>query len=197
VLQNYDDAYVTEAQHVSDSGGVESRAMQNYDDAYVTEAQHVSDSGGVDSAVMERAVMMAYDMMKKKKLELNETVGDTHAAEQQYAMMVQATQDLVTQYKEDPSTFKITHARNLNGYEVAVELLESVIADASQQMVDVEDSQKLVITQFYDLLDQALKRPLVEENFVLEEQKEDEMKSQTQPTVVSMVRSNEKSWGVA
>jgi hypothetical protein len=76
-------------------------------------------------------------------------------------------------------------------------LLESVIADASQQMVDVEDSQKLVITQFYDLLDQALKRPLVEENFVLEEQKEDEMKSQTQPTVVSMVRSNEKSWGVA
>jgi hypothetical protein len=79
------------------------RAMQNYDDAYVTEAQHVSDSGGVDSAVMERAVMMAYDMMKKKKLELNETVGDTHAAEQQYAMMVQATQDLVTQYKEDVS----------------------------------------------------------------------------------------------
>ena len=32
-------------------------------------------------------------------------------------------------------------------------MLESVIADAAQKMIDIENSQDLVITQFYDLLE--------------------------------------------
>jgi hypothetical protein len=61
---------------------------------------------------MERAVMMADDMMKKKKLELKEKVGDARAAEQQYVMMEQAARDLMTQYKEDVSLCLIVYVKN-------------------------------------------------------------------------------------
>ena len=96
---------------------IHSPRMQNDDEIYeaeeavIGESQHVSDSG-VESAVMERAVMMADDMMKKKKLELKEKVGDARAAEQQYVMMEQAARDLMTQYKEDVSLCLIVYVKN-------------------------------------------------------------------------------------
>ena len=82
--------------------------MQSEEDIFEAEeaaafdAHDISDSG-VEAAVMERAVMMAYDMMKKKKLEFKEKVEDARAAEQQYVMMEVATRDLVKQYNEDVS----------------------------------------------------------------------------------------------
>ncbi len=164
----------------------------------VFDAHDVSDPG-VEAAVMERAVMMAYDMMKKKKMELKEKVQDARAAEQQYVMMEQATKDLVEQYNEDvskrfegisiisffdeqinnilaslslhspihpfpdpsrtllkPTKFKKSHS-NLNGAQVAIEMLESVIADAAQKMVDIENDKDLVISQFYETLEEEHK----------------------------------------
>lgn len=84
--------------------------LQSDDDEEIYEAEeaaaydaiHVPDSG-MEAAVMERAVMMAYDMMKKKKQEFKQKVLDARAAEQQYVMMEQATQDLVKRYNEDVS----------------------------------------------------------------------------------------------
>ncbi len=84
------------------------RLMQSEDDLFEAEeaaafdATDIDDSG-VEAAVMERAVMMAYDMMSKKKLELKEKVEDARSAEQQYYMMEEATKDLVKQYNEDVS----------------------------------------------------------------------------------------------
>ena len=72
------------------------------EEAAAFDAHDLSDSG-VEAAVMERAVMMAYDMMRKKKQELKEKVEDARAAEQQFVMMEQATNDLIQQYKEDVS----------------------------------------------------------------------------------------------
>lgn len=71
--------------------------------AVVDEAMHVSDAG-MEAAVMERAVMLAHEIMKKKKKELKKKVEDARAAEQQYAMMEHATEDLVRQYRENVST---------------------------------------------------------------------------------------------
>ncbi len=72
------------------------------EEAAAFDAHDISDSG-VEAAVMERAVMIAYDMMRKKKTELKEKVEDARAAEQQFVMMEQATNDLVRQYNEDVS----------------------------------------------------------------------------------------------
>ncbi len=72
------------------------------EEAAAYDASDVSDSG-MEAAVMERAVMIAYDMMKKKKKEFKDKVEDARAAEQQYFMMERATQDLVKQYNEDVS----------------------------------------------------------------------------------------------
>lgn len=75
------------------------------EEAAAFDAHDISDSG-VEAAVMERAVMMAYDMMRKKKRELKEKVEDARAAEQQFVMMEQATNDLIQQYKENVSLLK-------------------------------------------------------------------------------------------
>jgi hypothetical protein len=72
------------------------------EEAAMYDASDISDSG-VEAAVMERAVMMANDMMRKKKQELIEKVEDARAAEQQYFMMEQAAKDLVDQYNTDVS----------------------------------------------------------------------------------------------
>lgn len=88
--------------------GVAQLQMQSEDEIFeaeeaaVNEALHVSDSG-MEAAVMERAVMLAYDMMNKKKKEFKDKVEDARAAEQQYVMMEHATEDLVKQYKENVS----------------------------------------------------------------------------------------------
>lgn len=52
--------------------------------------------------------------------------------------------------------FKKTHSSK-NGAQVAIEMLESVISDAAEKMINLEKSQKLVISQFYELLEEEHK----------------------------------------
>ena len=80
----------------------EEEEFYDAEEAAAYDAYSVSDSG-VEAAVMERAVMMAYDMMKKKKQDFKDKVEDARAAEQQYVMMDEAHQDLLKQYNEDVS----------------------------------------------------------------------------------------------
>jgi hypothetical protein len=122
------------------------------EEAAAYDAADISDSG-MEAAVMQKAVMMAYDLMRKKKLELKDKVEDAKAAEQQFIMIEQATEDLLTQYNEDPSKFKEYHSSKDRG-QVAIEMLESVITDAAQKMVDIENSRDMVISQFYEVLEE-------------------------------------------
>ena len=73
------------------------------EEAAAYDANSVSDGGGVEAAVTERAAMMAYDMMRKKKQNFKDKVEDVQAAEHQYVMIDQDRQDLVRQYNEDVS----------------------------------------------------------------------------------------------
>lgn len=57
---------------------------------------------------------------------------------------------------KQPAKFKQTHA-NKNQGQVAIEMLEAVIADAAEKMIEIENSQDLVITQFYDVMEEEHK----------------------------------------
>eukprot|EP01083_Nonionella_stella_P220333 788438_1 len=68
-------------------------------------------------------------------------------------MMQKASEDLFEQYQNNPKEFKKTHT-GMNTGQKAIEMLESVIADAAQKMVDMENTQSLVLSQVFDLLEQ-------------------------------------------
>jgi len=86
-------------------------------EAAAFDAHDISDAG-VESAAMERAVIMAYEMMAKKKKELKTKLEDVKTAEEQYAMMEAATEDLARKYRENVSA---AHVLSVANYKNRVE----------------------------------------------------------------------------
>eukprot|EP01083_Nonionella_stella_P032109 87862_1 len=106
---------------------------------------------------MERAMVIAHDMMNKKKTELNEKAEEVKAVEQQVVMMEQATKDLketFTAYKADPTNFKKEIKKDKDTASLALEMLESVIADTAERMLEMEMEENYIIASFFDALAQ-------------------------------------------
>mmetsp|Transcript_18131 Transcript_18131/g.26909 ORF Transcript_18131/g.26909 Transcript_18131/m.26909 type:complete len:225 (-) Transcript_18131:85-759(-) len=107
---------------------------------------------------MERAVMMAWDMVNKKRTELKQKAEDLQIVEKQYVMMKKAAADLANlfkYYEADPSSFRkefASQGKDENGF--AIEMLEKIIAATAEEMLELEREELFVISSFFDALHQ-------------------------------------------
>jgi hypothetical protein len=73
-------------------------------------------------------------------------------------------------FPSQPTKFKEEHVTK-DGAQVAIEMLESVIADAAQKMVDLENTEMFAISQYYQELEEE--KNIAEARAAKEAQKEE------------------------
>lgn len=103
---------------------------------------------------MERAVMLAHDLMEDKRQELNDQIAQVKRVEQQYIMMETATKDLSEAYTDDRTKFKKLYSKSKDSAEMAIQMIESVIAEAAQKMIEVENMQEFAIGSFFEAMEE-------------------------------------------
>ncbi len=134
------------------------------------------------SCNLTRAMVIAHDMMNRKQMELKDKAEEVKAIEQQCVMIEQATKDLketFAAYKADvspftcdypfgikqtshivlnlceqPTNFKREIKKDKDTASLAVEMLESVIADTAEKMLEMEIEENYIIASFFNALHQ-------------------------------------------
>lgn len=111
----------------------------------------------MEAAAMERAVMMANSMVRKKRTELESKTQDTDAVQKQYVMLKKAAVDLVElfkSYEKDPKAFRKDFAsKGKDESALAIEMLETVIAETADAMLDLEREEAFLMTTFNEAIE--------------------------------------------
>lgn len=121
-------------------------------DEIAAEASHISDAG-MEAAVMERALILAQDLMHRKELEVKQKEEEAKILEQQFAMLEETTKDmsgLFEAYSTNKDQFKRDMDKNRGTASLAIEILEEVIAETALRMLDLENEQDQIIGSVFD-----------------------------------------------
>eukprot|EP00557_Chaetoceros_sp_GSL56_P003709 CAMPEP_0176493872 /NCGR_PEP_ID=MMETSP0200_2-20121128/9777_1 /TAXON_ID=947934 /ORGANISM="Chaetoceros sp., Strain GSL56" /LENGTH=353 /DNA_ID=CAMNT_0017891557 /DNA_START=1209 /DNA_END=2267 /DNA_ORIENTATION=+ len=119
------------------------------------DAHDLSDAG-MEAAAMERAIMMANNLLRKKREELKDKTESAKKIESEYILVKQATKDLVKlfkSYEADPSKFRKEFAsKGKDEISLAIEMLEKVIAETSEEILELQREEDNTFANFLDAL---------------------------------------------